>query len=216
MFPPVNQDKATFNPPESKAGLALPILLLILLTPPAPSALAHKVKIGADVGATLHIEPNDHPHAGESVKTWFALTQKGGKVIPLKDCNCQLAVYAQPYTLGEPPLLQPPLKPVIAERYQGTPGTEITFPRPGIYQLQLTGKPANRAIFQPFKFDFEVTVAAGTSVINEPQNTENVNINENQNSPQTFPFWLLSIPLLGLGGVLFFVQRGRKKDSSNS
>ncbi|MBW4646463.1 MAG: hypothetical protein KME23_26305 [Goleter apudmare HA4340-LM2] len=213
MFPQLNRGKATFK--QHSSYLALPILLLTLVASPVPSASAHKVKIGPDVGATLHIEPNDNPRAGERAKTWFALTLKGGKVIPLQDCNCQLAIYAQPHTAGEPALLKPPLKPVVAERYQGTPGTEITFPRPGIYQLQLTGKPASGANFQPFKFDFEVTVAAGSSVREEPKNVENVNSNEIQNSPQPFPFWVLSIPLLGLAGILFVVQRGRKRDSDN-
>lgn len=45
-------------------------------------ASAHKVKTTADVGATLHIEPNDTPRAGEVTRAWFALTRKGGKVIP--------------------------------------------------------------------------------------------------------------------------------------
>jgi hypothetical protein len=231
MFPQLNRDKAHFQKFRSKLGRVQPLLnnswkmlgflpqtnlllaaaLLISITP-THTAFAHKVKTSADVGAILHIEPNDQPRAGEKAKTWFALTQKGGKIIPLQDCNCQLAIYAQPHTPGEPALLEPPLKPVAAERYQGTPGTEITFPRPGIYQLQLSGKPVGQKKFQPFKFNFEVTVAAGSSVIDKPQNVENVKSNEIQDSPLPFPFWVFSIPLLTLAGILFFLQRGRKRE----
>lgn len=135
--------------------------LLLLTTLLATPVAAHNVETAQDVGGTFHIEPNDAPRAGKSELAWFALTQKGGKLIPLEDCNCQLAVYSQPYTKGSP-LQKPPLKAVSAKRYQGIPGAEITFPTPGAYQLQLTGTPANGAIFKPFELKFDVTVAPGT------------------------------------------------------
>lgn len=118
----------------AKRSLRKQVLLLfvfVLFLTIASPAIAHKVKTEGDVGATLHVEPNDNPRAGEPAKTWFALTRKGGKVIPIAECNCQLAVYAEPHSYGEPPLIEPPLQPVSAERFQGIPGTEITFPRPG-------------------------------------------------------------------------------------
>ena len=123
---------------------------------------AHKVEIAEDVGGSLHIEPNDNPRAGEAVVAWFALTRKGGQVIPLKQCNCQLAIYTEPHADNSPALLKPPLKPFAAERYHGIPGAEITFPKPGAYQLRLSGKPALGAKFKPFQLNFNVTVAAST------------------------------------------------------
>lgn len=120
---------------------------------------AHKVEIAEDVGGTLHIQPNDNPRVGEAVFAWFALTRKGGQVIPLKQCNCQLAIYTEPHSGKSPALLKPPLKPVSAERYQGIPGAEIKFPKPGAYQLRLSGKPALGAKFKPFQLNFNVTVA---------------------------------------------------------
>ncbi|WGV25380.1 hypothetical protein [Halotia branconii] len=140
-------------------------------------ASAHKVEIAADVGATLHIEPNDNPRAGEPTQAWFALTRKGGKTIPLTQCKCRLAVYAEPHSPQEPALLEPSLKPVTAERYQGIPGANIIFPKPGAYQLQLSGSPANTASFKPFKFKFEVTVASGA--------TENSQLVQNVNNAPT-------------------------------
>ncbi|MCM0591458.1 MAG: hypothetical protein KA716_15015 [Gloeotrichia echinulata DEX184] len=189
------------------AGLNYVLLLslLVISVTPISSVFAHKVKIAADVGATLHIEPNDNPRAGEPAKTWFALTRKGGKVIPLKECNCKLAVYAEPHTPGEPALLEPSLKPVTAERYQGTPGTEITFPKPGAYQLQLTGKPATGASFKPFELKFEVTVAAGSSVESIPQNIQNVNKDVGENKPQQIPLWAIALPIVAIIGISFAV-----------
>lgn len=153
------------SPPTSLFKQITRVLLLncvvITLTDFLPVS-AHKVEISGDVGGTLHLEPNDNPRAGEAVVAWFALTRKGGKVIPLKQCNCQLAIYTAPHSPDSPALLKPPLKPVSAERYQGIPGAEITFPKPGAYQLQLSGKPAHGADFKPFQLRFNV-IATGRS-----------------------------------------------------
>ncbi len=173
-------------------------------------ASAHKVEIAADVGATLHIEPNDNPRAGEPTQAWFALTRKGGKAIPLTQCKCRLVVYAEPHSPKEPALLEPSLKPVTAERYQGIPGADIIFPKPGAYQLQLSGSPANQASFKPFKFKFEVTVASGS--------TENTQLVQNINNAPTKNINTGSLGMiitalamiLGIGILFFLVQAVRR------
>ncbi len=169
---------------------------------------AHKVEVAGDVGGTLHIEPNDNPRAGESSQAWFALTRRGGRVIPLSQCNCQLAVYAEPYAAGEPPLLEPQLKPVAAERYQGIPGAEVVFPKPGIYQLQLNGKPVSGARFKPFEFKFEVTVAGGST--QNSQNQRDVNGNLAKDESQQLPIWAIALPILGFIGILVVVLRSMR------
>jgi hypothetical protein len=165
------------------------------------------VEVAEDVGATLHIEPNDTPTAGKPTPVWFALTRKGGKVIPLEQCNCQLAVKSEPHTPGSPPLLNPPLKPVSAERYQGIPGAEITFPKPGAYQLHLSGKPADGESFQPFELNFDVTVAVGTTT-ETTQDVPNVYQNPAQagNSPLQIGLIALST-LLAIGIFFVILQR---------
>ncbi|MBW4632185.1 MAG: hypothetical protein KME30_09855 [Iphinoe sp. HA4291-MV1] len=189
----------------------LTLLVVVTCVTNAYPAVAHKIAIAADVGATLHIEPNDNPRAGESTQTWFALTRKGGKVIPLAECNCQLAIYAEPHSSGEPPLIEPPLQPVSAERYQGVPGTEITFPRPGAYQLQLSGKPKNGGSFQPFELKFAVTVAAGSATTDNSQNVPNVNKNVAEEQTQGIPFWAIALSGLLAVGVFFGVLRMVKR-----
>lgn len=139
--------------------LLLGLFVAILTNTPA---IAHKVEIAKDVGGTLHIEPNDNPQAGKATLTWIALTRKGGQVIPLGQCNCQLAVYAEPRTQATKPLLQPSLKAVSREKYQSIPGADIIFPKPGAYQLELKGTPKAGGNFQPFVLNFPVTVASGS------------------------------------------------------
>jgi hypothetical protein len=179
-------------------------------------ASAHKIETAEDVGATLHIEPNDTPRAGEVAQAWFALARKGGKIIPLKECNCELAVYSQPRETGEAPLIQPTLQPISAERYQGIPGAKITFPKPGAYQLELTGKPANGTNFQPFELKFDVTVAAGinkaATTQQETQNTQQVqNVNATQTEEASFalPIWAIGLgALVIVGGIFALMKRG--------
>jgi hypothetical protein len=185
----------------------LPVTLLIFTT--SWDASAHKVQTAADVGATLHIEPNDNPRAGEPAKTWFALTRKGGKVIPLAECNCKLAVYAEPHVKGEPALIEPTLQPVAAERYRGIPGANIIFPKPGAYQLQLSGKSVSGS-FQPFNFKFNVTVATGTTT-STPTTQTVQNVNEVVEE-QTVPWWAIASLGFGVVGVVFVVlQRMKRK-----
>jgi hypothetical protein len=208
MFLPINLDKLTISALyKSKVKYLLLLVLSGLIFTTNTQVSAHTVKISGDVGGTVHLEPNDNPRAGEVTQAWFALTRKGGKVIPLKDCNCQLAIYAEPHVAGEPALIAPPLKPIQAERYEGIPGAEITFPKPGAYQLQLTGKPVTEGNFKPFDLKFVVTVAIGKAV-DIPQPGQNVK----ENQPGTTIG--LAQPLIGLGILLitgsiivFLVQR---------
>ncbi len=179
-----------------------------------PRASAHKIETAEDVGATLHIEPNDTPRAGEAAQTWFALTRKGGKVIPLKECDCELAIYTSPRTAESKPFAQPNLQPVSAERYQGIPGTEITFPKPGAYQLEFSGKPANDADFKPFELKFDVTVAAGTkkAATNQQetqtaQEVKNVNLNQTEEQAFPLPLWAIGLGIVVLIGGIFAVVR---------
>ncbi len=122
------------------------------------SGLAHEVEVSRDVAATFHLEPNHNPRAGETAKVWFALTRRGGKIIPLEQCNCKLAVYPKNRKKGDKPLMQPPLKAISAERYKGIPGADIMFPKAGVYELELSGYAKVTSNFKPFKLTYTVTV----------------------------------------------------------
>lgn len=140
---------------------SLKLLTPLLLFPGlAGSGLAHNVEVGQDVAATMHIEPDHNPRSGEPALTWFALTRRGGELIPLEQCNCQLQVYQSGQS--SPAVLTPPLTPVNAEKYRGIPGSEIVFPRSGQYILELKGSPKKPGQFQPFQFRYPVTVLTGT------------------------------------------------------
>lgn len=124
-------------------------------------AQAHKTEISGDVAGTWHLEPNHSPKAGEPARVWVALTQQGGQVISLEQCDCTLAVYAtnQP---DAAPVVQPTLQAMSPERFQNIPGAEITFPALGKYRLVLTGRPRAGATFAPFELSYTTIVAGGS------------------------------------------------------
>ncbi|PSB31715.1 hypothetical protein [Chlorogloea sp. CCALA 695] len=180
------------------------ILLATLVTTPAN---AHKIEIHLDVGATMHIEPNDAPRAGESALTWFALTQKGGKVIPLNECDCKLSLYSQASTAK--PLQQPILKAVSQESYTGIPAATITFPAAGAYQLQLQGNPKAGAKFSPFELKFDVNVAPG--VIAPSPNIAVIPQQEQATPPWLIPAAAIGVILTGAIAFLVWQKLHRKK-----
>lgn len=126
-----------------------------------PSALAHKTIVDGEVAGTWHVEPNHNPKAGETSTAWVALTQEGGKLLPLSEASCQMQVYSMPRQADDLPILEPPVKAIAAEQYNGIPGADIVFPQAGLYQLQLNCTPIEAESFAPFQLQYDVTVAGG-------------------------------------------------------
>jgi hypothetical protein len=155
---------------------------ILLLTTPV---LAHNIKVSGNVAATFHIEPNHNPKAGEPSQTWFALTHKGGTVIPLALCDCKLTVRAEPHKEGEAPLLEPALKSLSIEQYQGIPSAEIIFPKSGEYELEISGKPKAGAKFQPFELSYTVTVLTGSLSIPQTSMHHNNHVAQNNQAADT-------------------------------
>ncbi len=135
--------------------IAYSLLLPLLFTIPT---LAHNVQLSNQVAGTLHIEPDDNPRKGEQVQAWFALTSRGGKIIPLSECDCQLSVYALPRNQEDQPILNPILQAINVGNYQEIPGALITFPQTGSYELEILGTANNGANFQDFKLNYKVNV----------------------------------------------------------
>ena len=125
-------------------------------------AQAHKTEVSGDVAGTWHLEPNHSAKAGEPARVWVALTQQGGRVIPLEQCDCTLAVYRASQKASAP-IMQPTLTAMSPESFENIPGAEITFPEVGEYRIVLTGSPAADATFTPFELSYTTVVAAGSA-----------------------------------------------------
>jgi hypothetical protein len=194
------------------------LLLLAMLSAPA---IAHNVEMAGDVAGTWHVEPDEAPKAGEPAKVWIALTRKGGEVLPLEQANCKLAVYPQPHTEGDQPILQPQLKAIAAEKYQGIPGADLVFPTPGLYEMELSCEPKKKGDFEAFEMQSEATVAAGTgqtspvpTVAQSPANPVGSDRSDEpkgsgQSNWQGIVIWVIPI-ILGLGLLKFLFSRSTK------
>lgn len=185
-----------------------------------PTAIAHNVEVAADVAATMHLEPNHHPKAGEPALVWFALTRQGGELIPLEQCNCRLAIYPEPRSATTKSVLQPALKPISVERYQGIPGVEVVFPQSGIYLMVFSGSPQAEAQFQPFELTYPVTVTAGSPrpVAQVPAAKPTTGATTNgsgQVTPPALLSWqgglIASAAALGLGVAAIVINRQKRK-----
>jgi hypothetical protein len=128
-------------------------------------AIAHNVEVAGEIAGTWHVEPDHNPKAGEPAKVWVALTRQGGEVLPFDQADCQMKVYEVPRAADAVSIMEPGLRAIAAEQYQGIPGTDLVFPKPGIYQLELSCSPKTEGAFTAFTMDSEVTVAAGSSPV---------------------------------------------------
>ncbi len=161
MFRPIKFSQVKLSKLNKLSSAFLGAMLLIapvfILNP--LRVVAHEVEVSGDIGGTLHIEPNDSPIAGAASLAWFALNRRGGQPIRLSDCNCSLAVYAQPRRPSDSPIQQPSLTAKAVEGRSGVPSASITFPRAGSYELVLKGQPVTSGDFSSFELRFPVTVA---------------------------------------------------------
>lgn len=201
-------------------------IALLLLTMFSAPAIAHNVEIAGGVAGTWHIEPDHNPRAGEPAKVWVALTRKGGTVLPLEQANCKLGVFPQPHTEGNQPILQPQLKTIAVEKYQGIPGADLVFPAPGLYEMELSCAPKIAGSFEDFEMQSEVTVAAGTAQVSpvptvsrslanpvgadrSDEAKSNGQSNENFNGQRTVIFGVILV-ILGLGLLKLLLNRSTK------
>ena len=139
--------------------MSLNRILLLVLALAAP-ALAHEIKRDGDVGALLHIEPDDDPAAGKPTVAWFEATRRGGTRLGAAECDCTVSLYRGAPEPSDKPLLSLPAKDGTAGGAKGKLSAAITFPEVGAYTLVLEGKPRAGAAFAPFRLEWVVRASA--------------------------------------------------------
>ena len=130
------------------------LLTLTLLT--LSPALAHELARSGNVGALMHIEPDDAPAVGKPNGVYFELNQRGGRPILLSQCACTLSIYAGSGQPGSRPLLTPALKQGKNELT-----STLLFAKPGAYTLVLAGAPKAGASFDKFRLSWTVRADVG-------------------------------------------------------
>lgn len=130
-------------------GSVLTILLACLLVPGVASA--HVLKVDGDIGAVLHINPDDNPTVGESTDYVMSFEDASGR-FSLPKCDCMVSIVRNGQTLVTKPLANSGNE--ISENH-------YTFTKPGVYDMRFTGTPKQSGNFQPFTLDYEVRVTDG-------------------------------------------------------
>jgi len=115
--------------------------------------IAHQHLAVGDLQATVHLQPDDSPHAGQPSPTWIHLIRSDGETVSLADCNCNLVVYDS----QNRPIARPQLTEMSIPGHEQPMGTSITFPMSGSYRLVFAGQSRSEA-FKPFELEIPVTV----------------------------------------------------------
>ena len=129
------------------------LLALMLLGFSSESSYGHELVTDKNVGALMHIEPNDDPKVGVSSRVWFDLVRKGGQKISLDECDCVFSLYKG---TARTPVVSLMLTESKAEETKSVLSAQVTFPERGAYRLVLSGKPRGKKIFDPFTLRWTV------------------------------------------------------------
>ncbi len=129
------------------------LLALMLFGFSSESIYGHELSADKNVGALMHIEPNDDPKVGILSTVWFDLVKKGGQKISLAECDCAFSLYK---ATARTPVVTPTLIEGTAEKSKSVLSAQVTFPERGTYRLVLSGKPKGKNIFNPFTLRWTV------------------------------------------------------------
>jgi hypothetical protein len=140
-------------------GLAF-MLAFALAFPPA--AQAHVLQTDGNIGAVLHIDPDDDPIVGQPATFFFEFHDKQNK-FQLSGCNCIAKILSN----GQAIFSQGLLPASASSTDQLEPLFQYTFQQKGVYTIDVAGTPNTPGDFQNFDLQYNIrvdrTAAAPTS-----------------------------------------------------
>ena len=138
------------------------LLAFMLFVNSFQTASAHFLATDGNIGAELHIEPNDEPVVGLSQTFFFALKDKNNQLTP-GNCDCTFVIEENKKTLYMQPIFQNTPSPSLSSAT-----ASYAFPRTGVYTVKLIGKPLSDNAFQPFTLTWNFTVTQKANTTNTP------------------------------------------------
>jgi len=131
------------------ARVVIAIVLLLCGLPAVASA--HVLKVDGDIGAVLHINPDDNPTTGSPTDYTVSFHDDTGR-FSLPKCICRVSIIENGQIVAAKPLVATS-SAVSDDRY--------TFLHPAVYTMRFTGQPKAPGAFQPFRLDYAVRVTDG-------------------------------------------------------
>lgn len=131
-------------------GLLVTVAIVLVLP---HDASAHVLKVDGDIGAVLHINPDDNPTIGGPTDYIISFADNSGK-FSLPKCHCTISFILDSQTVDQRPLATSS-GTVSENRY--------TFKTPGVYTIRVSGAPITPGAFQSFQLNYQVRVGGGAS-----------------------------------------------------
>lgn len=120
------------------------LFLLILAGSLLPqAAAAHFLSTDGNIGAVLHIDPDDDPIINQNATFFFDITDKQGK-FQFANCQCTVTVSESGQQLTSQPI--------------SSPNFSFIFPKKDVYRVSLIGAPNIAQSFQPFTIVWNLRV----------------------------------------------------------
>lgn len=116
------------------------------------NAKAHFLATDNNIGALLHVDPNDDPPAGEQASFFFEFKDRQNKFQP-KNCDCSFSITENGSVIYAQPLFQNNQNPNLTNA-----SVFYTFPQKDVYLVTVVGKPLNPNQFQPFTLSWNFRV----------------------------------------------------------
>ena len=162
------------------------ILLPLLLTP--GRAYAHFLATSGDIGAVLHMDPNDDPIANQPTAFYVEVKQRANQFDP-QNCSCTVTLSKG----GETVLSQP-----------FSANFSFVFPERNVYHLAVMGKPLTGTPYAPFTLQWDVRV--------DRSNTDS----PMQHQQPAWFVWTLThglhlLPIIAAGGYVVYRTATDKK-----
>ena len=170
------------------------IFFLLAILSASPS-YAHVLQSNNDIGAVLHITPDDDPIAGAVSNFFFSFKDKNNAFI-LSQCVCEMKILQGEKEIYSQPLIQ---------RYENSESdatASYTFPQKNIYTIQVSGKPIGGNAFKTFTLTYPIRVEKEASI------QENAAVNATTFS-QYLPLFLLLVAASIFSVIIVVRKRSR-------
>lgn len=135
-----------------KAGTFIVLFALVVTSVSFVGApvSAHVLKTDGNIGAVLHILPDDNPIT--KTETTYELAFSGDKSFSLNDCDCSVAFLLKGKEVS---------RHTLAASSSSIANDSFTFDTPGVYDFVVTGAPKNSSSFKAFALTYSVRIVNG-------------------------------------------------------
>ena len=140
------------------------VLYSILHAAYSMPVFAHVLKTDGSVGAVIHVDPDDEPHAGTQSTIFLEFHDRAGE-FSFEKCDCTLSIAS-----GGKTVYSQNFKDLTLDG--SSIGTSFVFPDSGVYKIKVDAEPQAGAKFKDFQLVFDMRVLPGDSTSGEADNSK--------------------------------------------